>query len=79
MRAFSQVKAMIQNVHNFRDECLKDETPPFEHVTIFDEAQRAWDITQTSNFMKRKKNIADFNISEPEFLISCLIVIKIGQ
>jgi len=25
-RAFSQVKAMIQNVHNFRDECLKDET-----------------------------------------------------
>jgi DUF2075 family protein len=70
--AFSQVKAMIQNVHNFRDECLKDVTPPFEHVTIFDEAQRAWDITQTSNFMKRKKNVADFNISEPEFLISCL-------
>jgi len=69
---FSAVKSMIQNVHNFRDECLKDETPPFEHVTIFDEAQRAWDITQTSNFMKRKKNIADFNISEPQFLISCL-------
>jgi hypothetical protein len=70
--AFSQVKAMIQNVHNFRDECLKDVTPPFEHVTIFDETQRAWDIIQTSNFMKRKKNVADFNISEPEFLISCL-------
>jgi hypothetical protein len=70
--AFSQVKSMIQNVHNFRDECLKDETPPFEHVTIFDEAQRAWDITQTSNFMKRKKNKPEFNISEPEFLISCL-------
>jgi len=70
--AFSQVKSMIQNVHNFRDDCLIDTTPPFEHVTIFDEAQRAWDITQTSNFMKRKKNVADFNISEPEFLISCL-------
>jgi hypothetical protein len=69
---FSQVKAMIQNVHNFRDECLKDETPPFEHVTIFDEAQRAWDITQTSNFMKRKKNLPGFSISEPEFLISCM-------
>ena len=69
---FSQVKSMIQNVHNFRDECLKDATPPFEHVTIFDEAQRAWDITQTSNFMKRKKNIPDFSISEPEFLISCM-------
>jgi hypothetical protein len=69
---FSQVKSMIQNVHNFRDECLKDATPPFEHVTIFDEAQRAWDITQTSNFMKRKKNIPNFSISEPEFLISCM-------
>lgn len=69
---FSQVKSMIQNVHNFRDECLKDLSPPFEHVTIFDEAQRAWDITQTSNFMKRKKNVANFSISEPEFLISCL-------
>ena len=69
---FSQVKSMIQNVHNFRDECIKDSSPPFEHVTIFDEAQRAWDITQTSNFMKRKKNISNFSISEPEFLISCL-------
>jgi hypothetical protein len=69
---FSQVKSMIQNVHNFRDECLKDSSPPFEHVTIFDEAQRAWNITQTSNFMKRKKNVTNFSISEPEFLISCL-------
>jgi len=69
---FSQVKSMIQNVHHFRDECLKDSSPPFEHVAIFDEAQRAWDITQTSNFMKRKKNITNFSISEPEFLISCL-------
>ncbi len=69
---FSQVKSMIQNVHNFRDECIKDSSPPFEHVTIFDEAQRAWNITQTTNFMKRKKNITNFSISEPEFLISCL-------
>ena len=69
---FSAVKSMIQNVHNFRDESLKDETPPFEHVTIFDEAQRAWDITQTSNLMKRKKSKPGFNISEPEFLISCM-------
>lgn len=69
---FSAVKSMIQNVHNFRDECLKDEAPPFEHVTIFDEAQRAWDITQTSNFMKRKKNLSGFSISEPQFLISCM-------
>jgi hypothetical protein len=68
----SEVKLFIQNVHNFRDESLKDERPPFEHVTIFDEAQRAWDIQQTSSFMLRKKNTPNFNISEPEFLISCL-------
>lgn len=44
----------------------------FEHVAIFDEAQRAWDKTQTANFMLRKKNTPNFRISEPEFLISVL-------
>jgi hypothetical protein len=68
----SEVKLFIQNVHNFRDDVLKDEKPPFEHVAIFDEAQRAWNITQTANFMLRKKNTPDFHISEPEFLISVL-------
>ncbi len=67
-----EVKLFIQNVHNFRDEYLKDTNPPFEHITIFDEAQRAWDITQTANFMKRKRNRSDMTISEPEFLIGCL-------
>jgi DUF2075 family protein len=71
--AMSQVKAFIQNVHNFRDECLIDMTrPPIEHVALFDEAQRAWDLAQTSNFMLRKKGKADFNQSEPEYLISCM-------
>jgi len=41
-------------------------------VALFDEAQRAWDLQQTANFMKRKKKRPDFNQSEPEFLISCL-------
>ncbi len=69
----SSVKAFIQNVHHFRDECLIDlQAPPFDHVAIFDEAQRAWNLQQTSNFMKRKKNIPDFSESEPEFLISCM-------
>jgi hypothetical protein len=69
----SEVKMFIQNVHHFRDECLIDTSaPPVDHVAIFDEAQRAWDHTQTANFMKRKKNIVDFSYSEPEFLISCL-------
>ncbi len=69
----SKVKVFIQNVHHFRDECLIDPSAaPFDHVAIFDEAQRAWDHTQTSNFMKRKKNVLNFSYSEPEFLISCL-------
>jgi hypothetical protein len=70
--ALSEVKMFIQNVHHFRDDCLKDTNPPIEHVALFDEAQRAWNVEQTSSFMKRKKNTPDFNQSEPEFLISCL-------
>ncbi len=71
-KVFSEVKMFIQNVHNFRDEYVGDSGTPLEHVALFDEAQRAWNLKQTSNFMKRKKNIANFNFSEPEFLISCL-------
>ena len=70
--AMRNVKLFIQNVHNFRDDCLKDERAPLEHVVLFDEAQRAWNLEQTSNFMQRKKGIAGFNQSEPEFLVSCL-------
>ena len=71
--AMSDVKLFIQNVHNFRDECLVDfNKPPIEHVALFDEAQRAWDLRQTANFMQRKRKTPNFNKSEPEFLISCL-------
>jgi hypothetical protein len=70
--ARSKVKSFIQNVHEFRDESLRDPNPPKEHVTLFDEAQRAWNAKQTSSFMRRKKDTPDFKHSEPEFLISCL-------
>ncbi|WP_289053375.1 DUF2075 domain-containing protein [Carboxylicivirga marina] len=70
--ARSEVQAFIQNVHHFRDEGLRDSAPPIEHVTLFDEAQRAWTKEQTTSFMKQKKGVPDFNKSEPEFLISCL-------
>jgi hypothetical protein len=71
--ARSRVRSFIQNVHHFRDECLVDvNRPPIEHVALFDEAQRAWNLQQTSSFMLRKKNVPNFKISEPEFLISCL-------
>jgi len=71
--AYSEVKAFIQNVHHFRDDCLVDSmSPPIEHVALFDEAQRAWSLEKTSTFMRQKKRKPDFNMSEPEFLISCL-------
>jgi hypothetical protein len=64
------VKAFIQNVHHFRDDAIVEIGPPFEHVAIFDEAQRAWNLQQTASFMQRKKKLAGFSQSEPEFLIS---------
>ncbi len=70
--ARSEVKTFIQNVHHYRDEYLKDSRAPADHVALFDEAQRAWDLQQTSKFMRQKKNQPNFNQSEPEFLISCI-------
>jgi hypothetical protein len=71
--AKSEVKAFIQNVHHFRDDGLADlSKPPVEHVALFDEAQRAWTKHQTVKFMREKKNQPDFDMSEPEFLISCM-------
>ncbi|MEI6084355.1 MAG: DUF2075 domain-containing protein [Verrucomicrobiota bacterium] len=64
------VKAFIQNVHHFRDDALIESGPPIEHVVIFDEAQRAWNLKQTASFMHRKKKRPGFSQSEPEFLIS---------
>ncbi len=73
MDAIREVKLFIQNVHHFRDDCLVDlSVPPIEHIALFDEAQRAWNKQQTSSFMLRRKNTPNFDISEPEFLISCL-------
>lgn len=71
-RARSEVKAFIQNVHHFRDEYIKDLRPPIDHVVLFDEAQRAWNLDRTSDFMWRKKGVVDFAQSEPQFLISCM-------
>jgi Uncharacterized conserved protein (DUF2075) len=85
--ALRQVAPIIQNIHHFRDEYLKNiENPPAEKVVIFDEAQRAWDLENTSKFMVLKRGQKSFNQSEPEFLISvmdrhidwCVIVALIG-
>ncbi len=67
-----RVKPFIQNVHHFRDEGVRDARVPYDHVVIFDEAQRAWTQAKTADFMRRRKKIAGFNQSEPAFLISYL-------
>ena len=70
--ARSEVKTFVQNVHHYRDSCLRDQRPPVDHVALFDEAQRAWTLEQTTQFMRRKKGLPNFAQSEPEFLISCI-------
>lgn len=81
-----EAKAFIQNIHHFRDDNLRSNKPPIEKVVVFDEAQRAWQKEQVSKFMKTKKGIENFEMSEPEYLISvmdrhedwCTIVCLIG-
>jgi hypothetical protein len=82
-----ETDSFIQNIHHFRDESLENpEKAPVEKVVIFDEAQRAWDQESASKFMRQKRGRVDFNLSEPEFLISvmdrhrewCVIVALIG-
>lgn len=80
------VRAFIQNIHHFRDDYAGSATVPSEHVVVFDEAQRAWTRAQASKFMQAKRGIADFDMSEPEFLLSvmdrhpdwCTVVCLIG-
>ena len=50
---------------NISDKELQDIL--YDHVAIFDEAQRAWTKEQTVKFMHQKKGIANFQYSEPEF------------
>ncbi|MDN4589460.1 hypothetical protein DBA29_13260 [Xenophilus aerolatus] len=72
VNASKPVKAFIQNVHHFRDEALRDPTPPIDRIVIFDEAQRAWNRAKTAMFMRQKKGRPDFSQSEPEFLIETM-------
>jgi len=40
-----------------------------ENIAIFDEAQRSWDMEHLAGWLKRKKGVNDFPMSEGEFLI----------
>lgn len=67
-----KTNAFIQIIHKYRDSYINNNNIPPEHVVIYDEAQRSWNSEKIADFMKNKKGIADFNYSEPEFLISTL-------
>ena len=79
--------AFIQNIHHFRDDALASFKAPIEKVTVFDEAQRAWDVEQTAKFMQQKRGHIDFSKSEPEFLLGvmdrhddwCAIICLVGE
>jgi Schlafen group 3, DNA/RNA helicase domain len=70
--AMQEAKAFIQNIHHFRDEYVRNPAPPIDRVVVFDEAQRAWNLSQTSKFMQQKRGLADFGRSEPAFLIGAM-------
>ena len=86
-KARDETRAFIQKIHHWRDEYIKkDKTAPEERLVVFDEAQRAWTVEQTSDFMRRKKGLSDFNKSEPEFLLGvmerhvgwCVVICLVG-
>lgn len=87
LKAAKQATAsFIQNIHHFRDDYLADTSAPIEKVVVFDEAQRAWTREKAAKFMKDKKQVAEFDHSEPAFLLEvmnrhddwCVVVALIG-
>jgi len=81
-----KVRSFIQNIHHFRDANLRSPEPPVEHLAVFDEAQRAWNLDKIAKFMREKHGMAQFGQSEPQFLIDvmsrhadwCVVVCLIG-
>ena len=70
--ALRSTSAFIQIIHKYRDSFVGNDHVPPERVAIFDEAQRAWTQDMIAKFMQTKKGVANFEYSEPEFLISTM-------
>lgn len=83
---YQRASTFIQNIHHFRDEALQSAEPMVGKVVVFDEAQRAWDIEQTSKFMREKRGQTGFSHSEPGFLLGvmdrnpdwCVVICLVG-
>lgn len=67
-----RAKEFVQIIHHFRDDAIDTDLALTGKVAIFDEAQRAWTENMLTDFMKRKKGIINFHMSEPEFLIKVM-------
>lgn len=86
VEARRKVRSFIQNIHHFRDANLRATDAPVEHLVVFDEAQRAWNLDKITKSMREKHGIAEFGQSEPEFLLNvmnrhadwCLVVCLVG-
>jgi hypothetical protein len=62
-----QAKTLIENVHVFAKTYTDEDPnrPPSNHVVIFDEAQRAWNLNQNMSKFRR-------NYSEPQMLLQIM-------
>jgi len=86
-RVWAQIKkneAMIavrhhSKVHNFGDECLVILKSRHRACSIIYEAQPAWNLQQTANFMLRRKNTPISNYLNQNSLSHASIAIQIGQ
>lgn len=60
------IRARIQHINDFLKEyVLGDDSPPYEHAIVFDEAQRAWDTSQGERKFGRED-------SEPAILLDLM-------
>jgi Schlafen group 3, DNA/RNA helicase domain len=66
VQARTEARTIIENVHIFaRHHMDGDQSAPFNHAIIFDEAQRAWNRAQNQKKFKR-------DYSEPEMLLGIM-------
>ncbi len=64
-KAGRETRTLIQNVHLFLGAYYENTNVPIEHIVVFDEAQRAWNLEQSEQKFGR-------DIAEPELLLKIM-------
>jgi schlafen family protein len=64
-----EVRTFIQNVHHFVEDNLDrpDSQRSFEHLIVFDEAQRAWSAEKNAKTYRERNS--SWHVSEPEMIL----------